>query len=82
MGSSREVNLLVSFSDVDTLNRVIKYIRDFDLKINDLEITKGEEGDGLGSCATVALQLHRKIRLDTVLQDLASLEGVSEVEEL
>lgn len=82
MGNARQVRLLIVYQDTNCLNEIIKYIHDFDLKILDMEIHKGNKTEGRNPCVNFALQIHRKIKLDDLLGDLCRMDGVFSVEEL
>lgn len=85
MRNAREMNLVVGYRESADLNAIIRYIRDLDMKINDIEITKDESvrrENGQTACANFVLQMHRKVSADQVVRGLSALGGVTSVEEL
>lgn len=84
MKRAREMGIMVGYRDGEALNRVIRAIRELDLKISDIEIVKdpAQRESGQTACATFVLQTHSRSALDRVAQELAGIEGVASVEEL
>lgn len=82
MGSARDLRLLIRYEGTDPLNQIIQYVRDFDLSITGLEISKDAAGTGQGFCVALGLQIHRKIQPEEVIRDLAHLNGVAAVEQV
>lgn len=82
MGNAQQVSLLIVYDDTSSLNEVIKYIHDFDVKILDMEIHKGGEEGEKHPCAKCTLQMHRKIKANDLLHDLSRINGIFTVEEL
>lgn len=79
---SPEVNLYVEYSQSMSLDEVIRRIRDSEIKITDLEVTRGAEEGRHNSCAIFTLQIARRLRYEELLSDISGLDGVSAVEEL
>jgi len=85
MRNAREMNLLVGYREGRDLNAVIRFIRDMDLKINDIEISKDssvQRENGQTACANFVLQMNRRVDPGKVVKGLSELEGVTTVEEL
>lgn len=81
MDNAREVNLSIRYQDITSLNAALKYIKEVDLKILSLEILKANTTDQPLSSANLSLQIHRKIQVHELTQDLLRLSGIYTVEE-
>ena len=80
--SARDINLLVEYSSADALHTISEILRDENVMVSDLQITKPvREGDSK-TCAIFSLQMPRKLSHDQLMTGIARLEGVISVEEL
>ena len=59
MDNAREVNLLVEYKDLASLNGVLRYMKEVDLKILSLEILKSESNPANKNCVNIDLLIHR-----------------------
>lgn len=85
MKSAWEMHLMVGYRDNEDLNGIIRYLRDMDMKLNDIEITKDDGGhwpNGQTACANFVLQMNRKVTPGDILRGISDLDGVTSVEEL
>lgn len=82
VGAAQNVGMLIQYEDTACLNEIIKHIHELDVKILDLDIRKDVSDESLHACATVLLQLPRKIRISDITNDLQAVNGVFSVEEL
>ena len=72
MNNTRQMGLRVQYETPAALALVVQYFRDYDLKIEQLDIAK----DGPQPTANFTLVLHRKARMQDVIQDLLEMKGV------
>lgn len=80
MNNSRELDLFVEYRDTESLNDVLKYFHDFDVKIIDMEINRMGVDESSSACANFILQTHRKINSEELILDLRKIGGVTVVE--
>ncbi len=81
MSTARDIHLYVEYKENDALEKIDEYLRNRDIVINDLHITKSA-GSTQNPCAIYSLQLPRKMTHDRVMTALTELAGVVSVEEL
>lgn len=82
MDNAREVNLLVEYKDLASLNGVLRYMKEVDLKILSLEILKSESNSANKNCVNIDLLIHRKLRIKDMIADIANVPGIIAVERL
>ena len=82
MDNAREVNLLVEYKDLASLNSVLRYMKEVDLKILSLEILKSESNPANKNCVNIDLLIHRKLRIKDMIADIANVPGIIAVERL
>jgi len=82
--SAREINLYVEYEHRETLESILQKLREMEVKISDLEVTRSsKEGAKRGSaCAVISLMLSKNHPSDEVMNAVSVLEGVLFVEEL
>ncbi len=80
--NSPEVNLYMEYSQGHSLEGVINHIRDCNIKITDLEITRDSESEGHSACAIFTLQVGKRSNCKQLLVDVMRMDGVLTVEEL
>ena len=78
MNNTRQMGLRVHYETPAALALVVQYFRDYDLKIEQLDISK----EGPQPVANFMLELHRKARMQDVIQDLLELQGVVGVKKI
>lgn len=81
MSTARDIHLYVEYKGNDALERIDEYLRNRDILVSDLHITKSA-GSTQNPCAIYSLQLPRKMTHDRVMTALAEISGVVSVEEL
>lgn len=79
---SPEMNLYVHYSGVDTMETILNYLRDRQIKVLSMQITRFKESTNHTPTAIFLLRLHNKIRRETVLKELLALEGVISIDDL
>ena len=82
MDNARGVNLLVEYKDLASLNGVLRYMKEVDLKILSLEILKSESNPANKNCVNIDLLIHRKLRIKDMIADIANVPGIIAVERL
>lgn len=82
MDNAREVNLLVEYKDLASLNGVLRYMKEVDLKILSLEILKSESNPANKNCVNIDLLIHRKLHIKDMIADIANVPGIIAVERL
>lgn len=77
-----ELNLYIHYSDGNTLEQLMTYFRDKDIKILSMQITRSQESTDHTPTCLFLLRLHRKIRRPELIRELQTLEGVISIDEL
>ncbi|MEA5137387.1 MAG: MgtC/SapB family protein [Candidatus Fimivivens sp.] len=80
--NSPEVNLYIEYSKGQSLDSVINHIRNSNIKLNDLEITRTFASEGHRACAIFTLQVSKRSNCKQLLVDVMRMDGVLTVEEL
>lgn len=76
--NSRNLNIYVEYENNDSLDNVIRYLKQNRVILLDLEITRS----GNNSCAILQLQLPKKVSHDKMMTAINATEGIVSVEEL
>ncbi len=79
---SRNINLLVEFENMDDLSNIIECVKSNNVKIFDVEITKGKYTETKYPNAIFSLQLPKKMTHSSLVTQIASVENVRSIEEL
>ncbi|MCD8355797.1 MAG: MgtC/SapB family protein [Clostridia bacterium] len=82
LDNAPEINLYMEYTDPHCLDNVLKFYRQRNLKILNLQITRSNGTKTHNACAIFTLRLHKNCPVDRLLQDILSTEGVISVEEL
>lgn len=82
LNNAPEINLYVEYADKFCLNRTMSFMREQNIKILNLEITRPESDDARYAGAIFCLRLPPKIQLDRVIMEINALSGISLVNEL
>ncbi|MGM9630474.1 MgtC/SapB family protein [Butyricicoccus sp.] len=77
-----EINLYMEYTDKACLENVLKLYREQGLKILNMEITRSRGSKKHNACAIFTLRLHKKCRIEQLVQNVTSVNGVILVEEL
>lgn len=81
-GSTPEVNLYLEFAGRHCLETVLRLCREKQVKILNLEITRFADSDRHNACAIFFLRLHKKVKVEALLETVGTVEGVVCVEAL
>ncbi len=79
---ARNINLLIEFEDMDDLSKIIECIREKEVHIFDIEITKGKHTETKYPNAIFSLQLPKKLPHSALVTQIATVEHVRSIEEL
>ena len=82
IATARTLNVFIEYQDAETLSRIVDTLRDMNISILDMELTKAAAGQGRNPCVTFSLGTSRKMRHQPILNALTGLRGVIIVEEL
>lgn len=82
VSTARTVNIFVEYSDAETLTLIVDTLKNMNVSILDMELTKSSSKAGKNPCVTFSLGTSRKMRHDTIMNQLTGLRGVIIVEEL
>ena len=83
LDNTPEINLYLEYTGKPVLDEVLKLFREKGVKVLNLEITRSaESGEKRNACAIFSLRLSKKVRADQLKMELASAEGIINVEEL
>ena len=77
-----EVNLYLEYLDKPCLDTVLRLLKEQNVKVLDLEITRAEGTEKHHACAIFSLRLHKKVRLEQLLVAIEGIDGTILVEEL
>ena len=83
--ASPEINLYMEYNGRSCLEKVLKYCREHNMKLLDMEITRNGEGEKTTSCIILTLRLsHRSTPEDIhmFLEQLHKIKGVDLAEEI
>lgn len=82
MDNAREVNILVEYESIASLNQALKYMKEVDLRIISMEIIKAEGNPNGKNCVNINLLIHRKLRIKDMISDISHIPGIETVERL
>lgn len=82
MDNAREVNILVEYESIASLNQALKYMKEVDLRIISMEIIKAEGNPNGKNCVNINLLIHRKLRIKDMIADISHIPGIETVERL
>ena len=82
LNNAPEVNLYLEYLHKPCLDAVLKLLRNQNVKVLDLEITRAEGSEKHHACAIFSLRLHKKVRLEQLLVAIEAIDGTILVEEL
>lgn len=77
-----EINLYMEYTNKNCLEAVLRLFRELNLKILNLEITRSAGSEKHNACAIFSLRLNKKCKVEKLLADIHTIEGVATVEEL
>lgn len=82
MDNAPEVNLYMEYTGRACLEKVLRFFREHDMNLLDIEITRHAEGDKMTSCAIFTVRLNRRHQLDQLLEQLHQIRDIVIVEEM
>ena len=77
-----EVNLYMEYTGRNCLEEVLRFYREHDLKILNMEFTRIVEGEEPSASAIFTIRLSKGYKMDWILVQLHKISGVEVVEEL
>ncbi len=82
MAATKVLNLYIEFDRLNHIGEFIKYIKEQDIRISDMELTKSNSIEETGIAALLTLRLPKKQEHTSILSLLGSAEGVKFIEEV
>jgi len=82
LSSARTMNIFVEYTEAETLTRIVDQLKNMNISILDMELTKASAGSGKNPCVTFSLGMSKRMGHDSVMNQLTGLRGVILVEEL
>lgn len=82
LDTAPEVNLYMEYNGKLCLESVLRFYREHELKLLDMEITRHADGDKNTSCAIFTLRLNKQCKEEWLLTQLHEIKDVVIVEEL
>ena len=82
LSHSKNINLFIEFEDTEDLSRIIERIKSKNVRIFDVEITKGKYSESKYPNAIFSLRLPKKLSHSALVTEIASVEAVRMIEEL
>ncbi len=77
-----QVNIMLEYQDPGSLDLLLQHLRQNKVKLLHIEITRPLQGDKRNACAIFSLQLHKKYRMEQLMDRVSATPGVISVEEL
>ena len=82
MSTARNMNIYIEFESTNDIGAVIETLKETNVKIFDVEITKLRASDGLLPNAILSIRIPKKIKHADIMAQISSIDGVHAVEEL
>jgi len=82
LSHSRNINIFVEYEETDNVGEIITCLKEQNVRIFDVEITKGKYAEGGYPNAIITMQLPKKKTHTEILTALAEMENVRMIEEL
>ena len=82
MSTARNMNIYIEFSGTGDIGTTIEKLKEMNVKIFDIEITKLRSSDGLPPSAILTIRLPRRLKHSDVMTAVSSVSGIQTVEEL
>ena len=82
ISTARTMNLCVEYSEAEALTRIVDQLKNMNISILDMELTKASNGTNRNPCVTFSLGMSKRMGHDAVMNQLTGLRGVVLVEEL
>ena len=82
LSRSRNITLFIEFEDIENLSEIVAKIRDKNVHIFDIEITKGKYSESKYPNGIFSLKLPQKLSHSALVTEIATVETVRTIEEL
>ena len=82
LSSAPEINLYVEYNGKNCLENILKFYREQDLKLINMEITRHAAEEHMVSCAIFTIRLNKEFDADWLINQLYEMKGLIVVEEL
>lgn len=82
MSVTKVLNIYVEFEKISNISKFINYIKERDIKISEIEITRNNAVDDENVGALITLRLPKKQTHDAIMTELNNAEGVKFIEEV
>ena len=80
--NSPELNLYIHYTGLNTMERILNFLRDSQIKVLSMQITRSKEQEGRTPTVLILLRLNKKVRKTYLMKGLQALEGVISIDEL
>ncbi len=80
--SARTLNLYVEYSHIENIDEIVKRVRENNVNIVDIEITKSTPSEKRNLSAIIVMQMNKKIVHNSLMTAIAEIDGVQSIEEL
>lgn len=82
LSHSRNVNMFVEFETIDDVSVILSTLKEENVKIFDVEITKAKNSDSSFPSAILSLKLPRKTSHAMIMASIAQIDNIRDIEEL
>jgi putative Mg2+ transporter-C (MgtC) family protein len=82
MADTKVLNLYIEFEKLSFIGKFLEYIKERDIKVSDLEITRSNVEEDIGVAVLITLKLPKKQSHTAILGILNCAEGVNFIEEV
>jgi putative Mg2+ transporter-C (MgtC) family protein len=82
MAATKVLNIYIEFERLTNVGDFIKYLKERDIKVSDMELTRSNSLDEAGIAALITLRLPKKQAHTIIMSMLSSAEGVKFIEEV
>ena len=82
MRKSPEVNLMLEYTSTDTLSDILVWLKQQNVKMLHMEITRSLKGEEESAIAILSLRLHKRCNIDQCMEYISTIDGIVGIEEL
>lgn len=82
LSHSKNINLFIEFEDIEDLSKILEKIKAKNVRVFDVEVTKGKYTESKYPNAIFTLRLPKKLTHSALVTEIASVEAVRMIEEL
>lgn len=79
---SPEINILLEYTERNSLDALLQMLRSEKVKLLHLEITRATQNEKRNACAIFSLRLHKKCSLEQLTKKAMAVEGIISLQEL